>query len=155
MLLWMSSGQLKIVCCDELVELAGDVAFEASNDFFLGHAFFGASLHVVAGAGVPAQAAEYDAVERGVGLPVAAAVEPVPGCLAGAGGDRGDAAEHGERGFGGESAVVLSGADQQLPGRVGADAIGGQQARVDGGHEWFEEFVEVGDLGGQLLVAAG
>ncbi|PXX59084.1 hypothetical protein DFR70_1121, partial [Nocardia tenerifensis] len=31
MLLWMSSGGLGLVCCDDLVELAGDVAFEAAD----------------------------------------------------------------------------------------------------------------------------
>jgi hypothetical protein len=102
-----------------------------------------------------AQAAEYDPVEGGVGLPVAAAVEAVPGGLAGAGGDRGDAAEHGECGLGGEPIMVLAGADQQLAGDLGADAVGGQQAGVDGGDERLEQLVEVGDLDGQLPVAAG
>src|SRR5690606_13113007 len=42
MLLWMSSGEFKMVWCgDELVELAGDVAFEAADDLLLGHAVFG------------------------------------------------------------------------------------------------------------------
>jgi len=54
MLLWMSSGRFKVFGCDELVELAGDETFEAADDFFFGEAVFGASLHVVAGAGVPA-----------------------------------------------------------------------------------------------------
>jgi hypothetical protein len=36
-------------------------------------------LHVVAGARIPAQTAEHDAEEGGVGLPVAAAVESVAG----------------------------------------------------------------------------
>jgi hypothetical protein len=35
MLLWMSSGEVKIFCGDELVELAGDVTLEAADDFFL------------------------------------------------------------------------------------------------------------------------
>src|SRR5690606_14532949 len=98
MLLWMSSSEFKIVWCgDELVELAGDVAFEAADDLLLGQAVFGASFHVGAGAGVPAQAADGDPVERFVGLSVAAAVEAVPAGLAGRGGDRGGTAEHGER----------------------------------------------------------
>lgn len=41
------------------------------------------------GAGVPAQAAQDHAVEGGVGLPVASAVEPVPGGLPGRGGSNG------------------------------------------------------------------
>jgi hypothetical protein len=67
----MSGGGLEVVGCDELVELAGD--------FFVGQALLGASLCV--GAGIVAQSAEYDAVEGGVGLPVAAAVEPGAGGL--------------------------------------------------------------------------
>jgi hypothetical protein len=116
MLLWMSSGEFKIVRDDDLVELAGDVALEASDDLFLGQAVFGASFHVGAGAEIPAQAAEHDAVERFVGLTVAAAVEAVAVGLAGGGGDRGG---------------------------------------VDGGYQRLEEFVEVGDFDGELLVAAG
>src|SRR5690606_8523200 len=109
MLLWMSSGEFKMVWCgDELVELAGDVAFEAADDLLLGHAVFGASFHVGAGAGVPAQAADGDPVERFVGLSVAAAVEAVPVGLAGRGGDRGGAAEHGERRLGSEPVVVVA-----------------------------------------------
>jgi hypothetical protein len=61
---------------------------------------------VGAGAGIVAQSAEYYAVEGGVGFPVAAAVEPVPGGFAGGGGWRGDAAGHGEGGFGVDPLVV-------------------------------------------------
>src|SRR5690606_27123077 len=79
MLLWTSSGEFKIVCCgDEVVELAGDVALEAPDDLLFGQAVLGASFGVGAGAGVPAQAAQHDAVEGGVGVAVAAAVEAVP-----------------------------------------------------------------------------
>ena len=85
---------------------------------------------VGAGAGVPAQPAEHDAVEGGVGLAVAAAVEPVPVGLAGGGGDRGDAAEHGERGLGAQPVGVVPGGDQQLAGDVGADAVQGEQGGV-------------------------
>src|SRR5690606_19375637 len=90
MLLWMSSGEFKMVWCgDDLVELAGDVAFEAADDLLLGLALLGASFHVGAGAGVPAQAAEHDPVEGGVGLAVAASVQAVPGGPAGRGGGLG------------------------------------------------------------------
>src|SRR5690606_2753378 len=132
MLLWMSSGEFKIVWCgDELVELAGDVAFEAADDLLLGQAVFGASFHVGAGAGVPAQAADDDPVERFVGLSVAAAVEAVPVGLAGRGGDRRGTAEHRERRLRTQPVVVVAGGDQQLAGDVGADAVGGDQAGVD------------------------
>jgi hypothetical protein len=35
LLLWMSSGEFRIVYGDDLVELAGNVAFEAADDPFL------------------------------------------------------------------------------------------------------------------------
>ena len=69
---------------DEGEDLAGDVAFEAADDLFLGQAFFGTPLHVGASTGFPAQTAQCDAVEGGVGLSVAAAVEPVPDGVAAA-----------------------------------------------------------------------
>jgi len=81
---------------EEAVDLAGGVAFEAADGFAAGFSFCLAAFEVVAGAGIPAQAADHDAVQGGVGLPVTAAVEAVAvgfagGCLDGA-----DAAEGGE-----------------------------------------------------------
>jgi hypothetical protein len=60
---------------DGLIELAGDGAFEATDGFAAGLALGDGSVEVVAGVGVPAQAGQDDGGERGVGLPVAAAVE--------------------------------------------------------------------------------
>jgi hypothetical protein len=81
---------------DESVDLAGGVALEAADGFAAGFFFCLAAFEVVAGAGIPAQAADDDAVQGGVGLPVTAAVVAVAlgfagGCLDGA-----DAAERGE-----------------------------------------------------------
>ncbi len=62
------------------VELSCDVAFEAADDLASGHAFGGASLQVGPGAFVPAYSGLDDAVEGGVCLTVAAAVQsPSPG----------------------------------------------------------------------------
>src|SRR3712207_9132406 len=63
----------------------------------------------------------HDAVEGGVGLAVAAAVESMAVRLARGGRDRGGAAEHRERRFGVQPVGVLPGGDQQLAGDVGAD----------------------------------
>jgi hypothetical protein len=63
---WLGSG------LDELVDLAGDVAFKAAAGFALRHA----SGEVGAAAGLPAESGEHDRVQRAVGLPVTAAVEP-------------------------------------------------------------------------------
>ena len=51
-------------------------------------------------------AVEDDRVQGAVELAVAAAAEPMPGRLAAAGGDRCDAGEAGETGFGAEPASV-------------------------------------------------
>jgi hypothetical protein len=52
-------------------DLPGSVAFEAADDFAPGLALLDPALVVVLGARVDPQAGEHDAVERGVGLPVA------------------------------------------------------------------------------------
>ena len=59
------------------VDLPGDGALEAADDFFAGFALGEAALHVGLGCGVPAESADRDDVERGVGVSVAAAVESV------------------------------------------------------------------------------
>src|SRR6266536_2164119 len=78
--LWMSSGDgcgggVWFGLADQLVDLAGDVALEAAQGLTAGLALGDAPGEVGAGLWVPAQARQRDAVQRGVGLPVAAAVE--------------------------------------------------------------------------------
>ncbi|WP_344845935.1 hypothetical protein [Nonomuraea dietziae] len=51
--------------------------------------------------------------------------------------------------------MVLPRGDQKLAGGVGADAMDGHQLGVDGGDQGLQQFVEVGDLGGELLVTTG
>ena len=116
------------------VDLAGDVALEAADDLGLGDALGGASLDVGAGAWVAAQAAEDDAVEGGVGLAVAAAVEPVRGLFARGGGDRGDAAERGEGGFGVSRSGLSPAVTSSWPARR-ADAVEGDQGGGERGHQ--------------------
>src|SRR3954453_9520078 len=83
------------------IDLAGEVALEAADDLALGQALGGAAGGGGGGAGgdvvdgrlVPAHANDAGAVEGGVGLPVTAAVEPVPPVgPPGAGGDGAGAA---------------------------------------------------------------
>jgi hypothetical protein len=66
---WRSGG------AEVVVDLAGDVALEHSDDLFLGLAFFGAPLDVGAGAQVGAHAGDHDVPQRGVGSAVTAGVE--------------------------------------------------------------------------------
>lgn len=84
MLLRMSSGGCELFgggghgrSGQDLVDLAGDVPPEAVDDLLLGKTVLGAPLHVFLVVLVPAQATEHDAVEGGVCLPTAAAVEAV------------------------------------------------------------------------------
>jgi hypothetical protein len=89
---------------EQVPEAAGEVAFEAA-DGFLGALAFGAFAgDVVLGLGVAAQTGHVDAVDGGVDLAVAAAVEAVAVGLVGAGGDRSDAGGAGELGVAGEPA---------------------------------------------------
>lgn len=64
-----------------MVDLACDVALEAADDVAAGFGFGAAAIEVVAGGLVPVQAAQGGAVERGLGVAVAAAVNPVAGGL--------------------------------------------------------------------------
>jgi hypothetical protein len=61
---------------------AGEVAFEAADDLGFGLAFSDPAGDVGPGGFVVLHPDDDGAVERGVGLAVAAAVEPVPGCHA-------------------------------------------------------------------------
>src|SRR5947207_8720861 len=92
-----------------VVDLAGDVALEAADDLFPGLALGGAPGRVGLGARVVGQAGHGDRPQRGVGLPVAAAVEPVAELLAGGGIDRAGAAQRGEAGLAADPAGVVAG----------------------------------------------
>jgi hypothetical protein len=82
-----------------LVDLAGDEPLHATDDLGLGLAFGGSSGDVGDGGLVEAHPDDDDAVQRGVGLAVAAAVEAVADGLARGGRDRTGAAQLGERSF--------------------------------------------------------
>ena len=69
---------------DDSEDLTCDVALEAADDLLLGEALGGSAGHVVPGRVMPPEATDDDAPEGVVGLPVAAAVEPMTaGRLAG------------------------------------------------------------------------
>src|SRR5829696_1395497 len=91
--LWMASGGG--VWCglgDDLVDLAGDVALEAAQGLTAGLALGDAPGKVGAGLWIPAQTRQRDAIQRGIGLSVAAAVQAQAGGLAGGHLDRTGAA---------------------------------------------------------------
>jgi hypothetical protein len=58
-------------------DASGEVAFEAADGFACGLAFGGLASDVVLGLGVAAGAGDGDAVQGGIDLAVAAAIEPV------------------------------------------------------------------------------
>ena len=63
-----------------MVDLAGDVSLETADGFAAGLAFGDAAGEVVAGTGIPAQAGQDNAVERGVGLAVTPAIDSLGRC---------------------------------------------------------------------------
>src|SRR3954466_9514061 len=79
------------------VDLSDERALEAADDLFLGSAFECPTLEVGACRRVPAESVDHDHVQSRVRGAVAAAVKPVPGGVAGAGWDRCNAAESGQR----------------------------------------------------------
>jgi hypothetical protein len=83
--------------------LAGEVALEAADGVAGRLAVAAAAFDVVAGGLVAAGAGDDHAVQRGVDLAVAAAVEALAAGVARAGGDRRDAGGAGELGGGGEA----------------------------------------------------
>src|SRR5512144_1652125 len=99
-------GRWGLAGVEQVVDLAGEVALEAPNRLQLAVPERGAFRDVGLRLRVHPQAADDGEVQGAVGLPVAAAVEPVPSGLPGRGGQRRDAAEHRERGL----------AAQPLPG---------------------------------------
>jgi hypothetical protein len=78
------------------VDLAGDVAFQASNDLFGGLAFGSAAGYIGSGSGVVGHPGDDDAPQGGVALPVPSPVEPVTALLTGRGIDRTDTTQRGE-----------------------------------------------------------
>jgi hypothetical protein len=84
-------------------DAAGEVAFEAAERFAVGLAFGGLASDVGLRLGVAAGAGDGDAVDRGVDLAVAAAVEAVAVGLAGADRDRRESGRACELGVGREA----------------------------------------------------
>ena len=110
------------VCHDSLVDLAGEEAFEASNDLTRGPAVRRAASHVFDGRLVEPHADEHGSIEGGVGVSVTAPIEPMPaGGPPGRGRDRTGAAQLRERGFGANPVGVIAEEDQHLGRGAGAD----------------------------------
>src|SRR4051794_40318223 len=88
---------------EQVPDAAGEGSLEASDGFAVGLAFGAFAFDVGLGLGVAARAGNGDAVDGGVELSVAAAVEAMAVGLARADRDRGDAAGPRELGVAGEA----------------------------------------------------
>jgi hypothetical protein len=98
-------------------DAAGEVAFEAGDGLGVGLALGALAGDVGLCFGVAAQPRDRDAVDGGVDLAVAAAVEPVAVGVARADGDRGDAAGAGELGVAGKALGAGDLADELAGGQ--------------------------------------
>ena len=90
--------------------------------YFFGFPTAVRGLHVGPGGWVQSESVDHDEVDRGVRLPVSAAVPAVTSSGAGAGGMGRGAAESGERALGPDTVRVVPGGGQQLCGGWGFDA---------------------------------
>ena len=106
---------------EQVVDLAGDEAFQAAGGFASGVVFSELLVHIGLGARVAAFPGGGDDVDSPVGLPVPASVEPVPLGFAGGSRQRRHPAQHRERGFAVHPAGVVADGEQYLAGGLGAD----------------------------------
>src|SRR5690606_33195391 len=141
-------------CSEGVVDLAGDVAFEAADDLFLGLALGCSAVGVGAGFRAVAQPDDGDEVEGAVGVAVAAGVEAVAFGLAGGGGDRVGAAHVRECGFAVDAVNVLSGGDEHLRGVDDAHSEERQGLRCSPSDQSGELDIEVLDLVGEGVDAS-
>ena len=95
---WGGVPRLRVGRAQQLPDAAGEVALEAADGVAVGLAFGLLARDVVRVSRVAAGAGDGDAVDGGVDLAVAAAVEAVAVGASGAGGDRRDAGGSGELG---------------------------------------------------------
>ena len=129
-----------------VVDLACDVALEATDGFLLGEALLDAPVDVVAGVGVIDHAGDDDLPQRGVGLAVTTAVEAMTLVLAAARVEGRRATEVGEGGFVAEPFGVVARGDEQRRGGLDAETETAEQFGGGVGDEWAEDGVELGDL---------
>ena len=139
----------------DVVDLPRDIALQAPYGLHLGVPLGHLLGDIFLGALIGSEPPYGDDVDRGVRLPVAAAVEPVPIRHPRRDGDGRDAAEHGEGRFRPEPFGVVSDRYHQLSRRLGADALELNQQRGGVGQYRVDHVIELGDLVVQVDVALG
>lgn len=114
MLLLLSSSDCgQVGGREEPVDIAGDVALETAHGASTGLALADALVDVGARCRVPSEANHDDAPQRHVGVPVAAAVEPVPVLFARGAVQRRHPTERGEGCFAAKSLGVVARSDHE------------------------------------------
>ena len=130
-----------------VVDLTGEVALDAAHNLGFGQAFLGPPFDIGTGAGTEPHPDDNGQVQRLVGVAVAAAVQPVPAGLAGAGRDGGDSAQVGEGSLAAQPLGVLAGGNEQLAGMVVADREQLQEPGSGPTDEGGQPLVSQGELG--------
>lgn len=136
-------------------DLAGNVAFEAADDFDLAHSFAGAVEHVRFRSMVVTEPDYNDAMERSIGLAVTAAVQAVPVGLARGSRYRTHPTQRGKGSLGAETFGIAPSSDQEGRRRVGSHAEDADQRRRCRLSEPHQLGFQVVDLIAELTVAAG
>ena len=108
-------------------DFASDISFEAADNLSVAHSFRGAASHVCLGPVVITKPDHDAAMESGIGLAVATAVEPMPVGLAGRSRYRIDPAERCEGSLRVEAYRVAPRSDQESGRRAGPYAEGADQ----------------------------
>ena len=93
------------------IDLAGDIAFETTDDFRLTYSLAGAATHIFPGLVVVTKPDQYDAIKSRIGLAVATPVQPVPVGLSGGSRYRIHPAQRGEGGLVAEALGIAPGSD--------------------------------------------
>ena len=93
-------------------DLAGNVAFEATDDLGLAQSLSGAAAYVCLGPAIVTKPDHHDTIESRIGLAVAATVQPMPAGLAGGSRFRTHPAQGGEGSLGVEAFRVAASGDQ-------------------------------------------
>ena len=140
---------------EQVVDLAGDVAFQTSDDFSTGLAFFLASLDVCDRSLVVSHPGDGNVPEGAVGFTVPSPVEAVAYGSSRRRLDGACAAQRREGRFRLHAFGVVTGCDQQGGGGVHADSWGAEQRRVGPGAETVDLGVQLLNLGGECLVSKG
>ena len=124
MLLWMSRYLSDFLhrALQGGENLASDVSFEATDDLSLAHSLCGVTAHVCPGTAVIKKPDDNDAIERGVGLSMATAVEPMPVGFAGGSRYGIDPAQGGEGSLGMETLGVTPSSYEEGRRRVWSHA---------------------------------